>query len=64
MKHCHVVVCITGAAGLSDYVASKHAAVGFTESLRFDLRNYNAKGVRCLTVCPYAVSYVQCPTAF
>ena len=32
------------------------AAVGFAESLRFDLLNLNARGVRSLVVCPYAVA--------
>lgn len=43
------------AVGLSDYCASKHAAVGFHESIRLELRRLNS-AVRTLLVCPYATS--------
>jgi all-trans-retinol dehydrogenase (NAD+) len=55
------VVTIASAAGLvgiskmTDYCASKHAAVGFDESLRLELRR---KGSRVMTtvVCPFYIS--------
>lgn len=53
-----LVVTIASAAGLvgvarqTDYSASKHAAVGFTESLRAELKG---TGVRTLLVCPYYI---------
>lgn len=53
-----VVVTIASAAGLTgvarqtDYSASKFAAVGFTESLRAELRKQRSQ-VRTLVVCPY-----------
>lgn len=46
---------LTGTARLSDYAASKHAVVGFTESLRCELAT-TAPGVRTTLVCP---SYVD-----
>jgi len=54
------VVTIASAAGLvgvarqTDYAASKHAAVGFDESLRVELAR-SAPGVRTTVVCPYYV---------
>lgn len=57
--HGHVVT-IASAAGLvgvarqTDYAASKHAAVGFDESLRVELAR-SAPGVRTTVVCPYYV---------
>lgn len=54
------VVTVASAAGLvgvarqTDYSASKWAAVGFTESLRGELRRERA-GVRTLVVCPYYI---------
>lgn len=53
-----LVVTIASAAGLvgvarqTDYAASKHAAVGFTDSLRAELAG---TGVRTLLVCPYYI---------
>lgn len=53
-----VIVTIASAAGLTgvarqtDYSASKFAAVGFTESLRAELRKQHS-AVRTLLVCPY-----------
>jgi len=38
----------------TDYSASKHAAVGFDESLRAELRSV-APGVRTTAVCPYYI---------
>jgi len=55
----HIVV-VASAAGLigsprqTDYSATKHAAVGFTESLRLELRR-SAPGLRTTTVCPYYI---------
>ncbi|BDZ47490.1 hypothetical protein GCM10025866_33990 [Naasia aerilata] len=54
------VVTVASAAGLigvarqTDYAASKHAAVGFDESLRAELRG-SGRGVRTLVVCPYYI---------
>lgn len=55
------VVTVASAAGLvgvarqTDYSASKHAAVGFTESLEAELRQ-RGSGVGTLTVCPFYIS--------
>ncbi|MGB3414905.1 MAG: SDR family oxidoreductase [Microbacteriaceae bacterium] len=55
------VVTVASAAGLigvakqSDYSASKHAAVGFSESLRAELRTLKSK-VTTLTFCPYYIN--------
>lgn len=55
------IVTISSAAGLigvarqTDYSASKFAAVGFTESLRAELRAGGSK-VRTLLVCPYYIN--------
>lgn len=46
---------LTGAARLSDYAASKHAVVGFAESLRCELSE-TSPGVRTTLVCP---SYID-----
>ncbi len=52
------VVTVASAAGLigtprqTDYAASKHAAVGFTEALRFEMQQ-TAPGVRVTVVCPF-----------
>lgn len=54
------VVTVASAAGLvgtprqTDYAASKHAAVGFTEALRFELKR-SAPGIRVTVVCPFYV---------
>lgn len=54
------VVTIASAAGLvgvarqTDYSASKHAAVGFDESLRVELA-HTAPGVRTTVICPFYV---------
>lgn len=56
-----LVVTIASAAGIvgvaqqTDYSASKHAAVGFTESLRGELRSMGSR-VSTLVVCPYYVA--------
>ncbi|MGI9579212.1 MAG: SDR family oxidoreductase [Microthrixaceae bacterium] len=55
------VVTIASAAGLvgvsklADYSASKHAAVGFDESLRVEMAQ-RAPGIRTTVVCPYYVN--------
>lgn len=46
---------LIGVPGLSDYCASKFAAVGFHESLRAELRR-TAPGVRSTLVCPFFVN--------
>jgi all-trans-retinol dehydrogenase (NAD+) len=54
------VVTIASAAGLvgvvrqTDYAASKHAAVGFDESLRYELRRLGT-GVHTTIVCPFYI---------
>lgn len=54
------VVTVASAAGLvgvarqTDYSASKHAAVGFDESLRVELAQY-APGVHTTVICPFYV---------
>ena len=54
------VVTVASAAGLmgvprqTDYAASKHAAVGFDESLRLELRRA-APGVVTTVVCPFYI---------
>jgi len=45
---------LIGVAKLSDYAASKWAAMGFDESLRAELRK-TAPGVRTTVVCPYYI---------
>lgn len=59
-RNAGVVVTLASAAGLvgvarqTDYSASKHAAVGFAESLRAELRKAGS-AVRSLVVCPYYI---------
>jgi all-trans-retinol dehydrogenase (NAD+) len=59
-QHRGHVVTIASAAGLigvaqqTDYSASKHAAVGFDESLRAEMRTLGT-GVRTTVVCPYYI---------
>jgi len=54
------IVNVASAAGLvgtcqeTDYAASKHAAVGFDEALRMELRR-EAPSVRTTVVCPYYI---------
>jgi all-trans-retinol dehydrogenase (NAD+) len=55
------IVTLASAAGLvgvvrqTDYSASKHAAVGFAESLRYELRRF-APQVRTTLVCPFYIN--------
>ncbi|CAG2169248.1 unnamed protein product [Oppiella nova] len=46
----------TGSCQLTDYCASKFAAVGFEESLRFELLNANLLGVKSTVVLPYFIN--------
>lgn len=56
-----VIVTIASAAGLvgvakqTDYAASKWGAIGFTESLRAELRSFGSR-VRTLVVAPYYIN--------
>lgn len=60
-KRGHVVT-IASAAGLvatvkqTDYAASKHAAVGFDESLRCELRHLGHQDILTTVVCPYYIA--------
>jgi all-trans-retinol dehydrogenase (NAD+) len=45
---------LVGAAHITDYAASKHAAVGFNEALRLELRKL-APGVKTTIVCPFYI---------
>ncbi|XP_041361239.1 epidermal retinol dehydrogenase 2-like [Gigantopelta aegis] len=47
---------LIGITGLADYCASKFAAVGFDESLRFELLDLGKDGVHTTVVCPYLIS--------
>ena len=59
-RACGHIVVVASAAGLigspreTDYAASKHAAVGFTESLRLELRR-SGPTLRTTTVCPFYI---------
>ncbi|NXB14452.1 RDHE2 dehydrogenase, partial [Rhagologus leucostigma] len=46
---------LCGASQLSDYCASKFAAVGFAESIDMEMRNLRKTGVKTTIVCPYAI---------
>jgi len=46
---------LAGSATQTDYAGSKFAAVGFTESLRAELRD-DSSGVSTLTVCPFYIN--------
>jgi len=46
---------IAGAAKMTDYSASKHAAVGFDESLRLELRRRKSRVVTTV-VCPFYIN--------
>jgi short-subunit dehydrogenase len=56
----HVVTVASSAGhfavtGLTDYCASKFAAVGFDESLRTELWADKKTGIKTTVVCPYLV---------
>ncbi|KAF1494735.1 Epidermal retinol dehydrogenase 2, partial [Eudyptula minor novaehollandiae] len=47
---------LTGVNGLSDYCASKFAAVGFAESIDYEMRSLGKTGVKTTIVCPYVIN--------
>ncbi|XP_040442868.1 epidermal retinol dehydrogenase 2 [Falco naumanni] len=47
---------LTGVNRLSDYCASKFAAVGFAESVDLELRDLRRTGVKTTIVCPYYIN--------
>jgi len=46
---------LTGVPRMGEYVASKHAIVGFTDTLRLELKKYGYSGIRTLCVCPSGI---------
>ncbi len=56
-----VIVNVASSSGLlgmpilSDYCASKFAEVGFSESLRRELKKFKYTGVKVTCVCPYII---------
>lgn len=40
----------------TDYCASKFAAVGFAESIDFEMRDLGKTGVKTTIVCPYFIN--------
>jgi all-trans-retinol dehydrogenase (NAD+) len=46
---------LTGVPRMGDYCASKHAIIGFTDSLRMELKKFKYNGVKTLVVCPSAI---------
>lgn len=46
---------LLGIPGLADYCASKFAAVGLDESIRFELRKLGTRHVRTTCVCPFFI---------
>uniref|UniRef100_A0A9J2Q8P9 Uncharacterized protein n=1 Tax=Ascaris lumbricoides TaxID=6252 RepID=A0A9J2Q8P9_ASCLU len=59
-NHGHIVTIASmagkcGTVGLVDYCASKHAAVGFSESLAVELYALRKDGVYITTVCPFFI---------
>jgi all-trans-retinol dehydrogenase (NAD+) len=47
---------LIGVPNLSDYSASKFAAVGFDESLRVELKAQGHNGIQTTVVCPYYIN--------
>ncbi|NXY66557.1 RDHE2 dehydrogenase, partial [Callaeas wilsoni] len=47
---------LCGANQLSDYCASKFAAVGFAESIDMEMRGLRKTGVKTTIVCPYVIN--------
>jgi all-trans-retinol dehydrogenase (NAD+) len=41
---------------MTDYAASKHAAIGFDDALRSELRHLGHRGIRTTVVCAYFIS--------
>ncbi|NXY86376.1 RDHE2 dehydrogenase, partial [Alcedo cyanopectus] len=59
-NHGHLVSIASGAGlvgvnSLSDYCASKFAAVGFAESIDLEMRNMGKTGVKTTIVCPFVI---------
>lgn len=46
---------LTGVPRMGDYCASKHAIIGFNDSLRMELKKFNYNGIKTLVVCPSAI---------
>ncbi|ESO96613.1 hypothetical protein LOTGIDRAFT_180616 [Lottia gigantea] len=60
-NHGHIVTLassagLVGVSGLADYCASKYAAVGFDESIRFELEKLGKDGVHTTVVCPFLIN--------
>lgn len=49
------VLAFQGVPKLSDYTASKAAALSFMESLRYELRQDKKTGITLTCVCPYHI---------
>ncbi len=47
---------LIGVPKMTDYSASKFAAIGFDESLRVELKRLGHKNIRTTVVCPYFIS--------
>jgi len=47
---------LVGVNGLADYCASKFGAVGFNESMRFELNAQKKYGVKTTVVCPFFIN--------
>jgi len=47
---------LIGAPKLTDYAASKHAAVGFDDALRSELHHLGHRGIRTTVVCAYFIA--------
>jgi len=47
---------LIGVPKMTDYSASKFAAIGFDESLRFELKRLGHRGIRTTVVCPYYIN--------
>ncbi|XP_064026654.1 epidermal retinol dehydrogenase 2-like [Pogoniulus pusillus] len=60
-NHGHLVSIASGAGlvginRLSDYCASKHAAVGFAESVDLEMKDLGKNGVKTTIVCPFVIN--------
>ena len=60
-NHGHIITIASGAglfgvAGLVDYCASKHGAVGVHKSLTMELDAIGCTGVKTLCVCPFFIN--------
>ncbi|XP_076307322.1 epidermal retinol dehydrogenase 2-like [Tachypleus tridentatus] len=47
---------LSGAVGLTDYCASKFAAVGFDESLKLEIKAGRHDGIKSTLVCPFFIN--------